>query len=140
MTSKNLKNEDSELLTPNTTGDTIASLVESKLGCPYEWGAAGPDSFDCSGLTYWAHQQVGISIPRTEQAQAQEGEEVSIDDLQPGDLLFYDCVGEGNISHVTTFVGGTSMIHAPQEGEFVKYADMTSGYWTERFITARRLW
>lgn len=91
MTSKNLKNEDSELLTPNTTGDTIASLVESKLGCPYEWGAAGPDSFDCSGLTYWAHQQVGISIPRTEQAKAQEGEEVSIDDLQPGDLLFYDC-------------------------------------------------
>ena len=48
--------------------------------------------------------------------------------------------GEGNISHVTTFVGGTSMIHAPQEGEVVKYADMTSGYWTERFITARRLW
>ena len=51
MTSKNLKNEDSELLTPNTTGDTIASLVESKLGCPYEWGAAGPDAFDCSRLT-----------------------------------------------------------------------------------------
>lgn len=140
MTSKNLKNEDSELLTPNTTGDTIASLVESKLGCPYEWGAAGPDSFDCSGLTYWAHQQVGISIPRTEQDQAQEGEEVSIDDLQPGDLLFYDCAGEGNISHVTTFVGGTSMIHAPEEGDVVKYADLTSGYWSERFMTARRLW
>lgn len=65
---------------------------------------------------------------------------MSIDDLQPGDLLFYDCAGEGNISHVTTFVGGTSMIHAPEEGDVVKYADLTSGYWSERFMTARRLW
>ena len=124
----------------NTTGDTIASLVESKLGCPYEPGAAGPDSFDCSGLTQWAFKQVGISIPRTPLDQSTSGVEVSLSELQPGDLLFYDCSGKGSVSHVTTFVGGTSMIHAPRQNEVVCYTDMNINYWTQRFKTARRLW
>ena len=138
MTSKNLKNEDSELLNPNTTGDTIASLVESKLGCPFEWGACGPDSFDCSGLAYWAHQKVGIVIPRVSRDQGACGSPV--DYLQPGDLMFYDTEGKGNITHVTIFIVGSLMIHAPQPGDVVKYTDMNYHYWQQRFKGARRYW
>ena len=138
--SKNLKNEESELIGPNTTGDTIASLVESKLGCPYEWGAAGPDSFDCSGLAYWVHQQVGIGIPRVSSDQGSSGTPIGVDDLQPGDLMFYDTDGSGTIGHTTIYVGGTSMIHAPQPGDVVKYTDMNYEYWTSRFMGARRYW
>ena len=136
----NLRNEDSDLFTSNNTGDTIASLAESKLGCPYEWGATGPDHFDCSGLAYWAHQQVGISIPRLSSDQGASGIEISIPYLQPGDLMFYDTDGSGSITHTTIFVGGTSMIHAPGENKVVKYTDMNSSYWTSKFKVAKRYW
>lgn len=136
----NLRNEDSDLLYSNNTGNTIASLVESKLGCPYEWGAAGPNSFDCSGLAYWAHQQVGISIPRVSSDQGASGTPISVGDLQPGDLMFYDTAGSGSITHTTIYVGGTSMIHAPKPGDVVKYTDMNYDYWTTKFKGARRYW
>ena len=122
------------------TGDEIADLVESRLGYPYEWGAAGPNSFDCSGLAYWAHQQVGIYIPRKSSGQGASGTPISVYDLEPGDLLFFDTEGSGRITHTTIYVGGNTMIHAPQPGEVVKEADMNSGYWRSRFMGARRYW
>ena len=82
--------------------------------------------------------KVGIGIPRVSTEQGAGGSPFS--DLQPGDLMFYDTAGEGNITHVTIFVGGTSMIHAPQPGDVVKYTDMNYDYWQQRFKGARRYW
>ncbi len=83
---------------------------------PYVWGATGPDQFDCSGLMVWAYQQVGKSLPRSSQAQAQGGIPVSRDNLQPGDLvIFYD-----DASHVGMYVGDGNMVHASTFGVPVK--------------------
>jgi len=91
----------------------------SKLGSPYEYGAAGPGSFDCSGLVQWAYKQAGVTVPRTSQAQAGVGTPVAQQDLQPGDIVaFY---GGG---HVGIDAGNGNVIHAPDYGQPVKVAPM----------------
>ncbi|MBZ8178171.1 endopeptidase [Corynebacterium poyangense] len=95
-----------------SSGNAIVDAARSKIGAPYAWGAAGPDAFDCSGLVYWAHQQVGKHIPRTSQAQAAAGTPVPLSDLQPGDVVaFY-----GGASHVGIYVGNNTIIDALQSG------------------------
>jgi len=91
----------------------------SKLGSPYEYGAAGPGSFDCSGLVQWAYKQAGVNVPRTSQAQAGVGTPVAQQDLQPGDIVaFY---GGG---HVGIYAGNGNVVHAPDFGQPVKVAPM----------------
>ncbi len=95
----------------------------TKVGSPYSWGAAGPDSFDCSGLMYWAYQQLGKSIPRTSQAQLAGGTPVSRDQLQPGDLIgFYE-----GITHVGMYVGNGMIIHASTYGVPVQVVPIAQG-------------
>ena len=67
----------------------VVDAAISRTGAPYVYGAAGPDSFDCSGLVQWSHAQAGKSIPRTSQAQIAGGQPVSLDQLQPGDIVGY---------------------------------------------------
>jgi len=86
-----------------------------KQGSPYAWGATGPSSFDCSGLTQWAYKQAGVSLPRSSNAQADAGKSVSEGDLQPGDLMFFY-----SDSHVGIYIGNGQIVHAPTEGENVK--------------------
>jgi len=101
------------------TGVGVEALraAATKLGRPYVWGASGPGSFDCSGLTSWAFKKVGITLPRSSSAQAKVGTPVSFADLQPGDLVFY----YSPVSHVGIYAGGGKMINAPQSGDVVKY-------------------
>lgn len=96
----------------STDGQAIVNAVRSKIGAPYAWGAAGPNSFDCSGLTSWAYQQVGKSIPRTSQAQASGGQQVPIDQLQPGDIVVY----YSGASHVAIYAGNGMIIDALNSG------------------------
>jgi cell wall-associated NlpC family hydrolase len=91
------------------------------LGKPYRYGAEGPNSFDCSGLTSWAFQQAGITLPRSSSQQARVGTPVSRDELRPGDLLFF----YQPVSHVGIYVGKNMMINAPQTGDVVKYSDIS---------------
>ncbi|MDR7303093.1 cell wall-associated NlpC family hydrolase [Haloactinomyces albus] len=91
----------------------------SKQGSPYVWGAEGPNRFDCSGLMYWAYNQVGVSIPRSSSAQAQTGKPVSASQLQPGDLIFY----YSPVSHVGMYVGNGKAVHAPTAGSTVHVTD-----------------
>ena len=93
-------------------GQAIVNAVRSKVGAPYAWGAAGPSAFDCSGLTTWAYQQVGKTIPRTSQAQAAQGQRVPLDQLQPGDIIAY----YGGASHVGIYVGNGMIIDALNSG------------------------
>lgn len=102
----------------------VVSAAESKLGDPYEWGATGPNAFDCSGLMQWAYGQAGIKIPRTSQEQRSAGEVISLSDAQPGDLVTYSYPGEsGNPTpgnHVGMYIAPGTMIDAPTQGEDVK--------------------
>ncbi|MFF3463173.1 NlpC/P60 family protein [Streptomyces sp. NPDC001984] len=94
------------------------SAAQSRIGSPYVYGASGPSSFDCSGLTSWAYAQAGVGIPRTSQAQANAGTRIyNQSDLKVGDLvLFY-----GDLHHVGLYAGNGQVLHAPRTGTVVRY-------------------
>jgi cell wall-associated NlpC family hydrolase len=94
-----------------------------QLGKPYRWGAAGPDSFDCSGLTMWAWGHAGVSLPHSSRGQYGYGRHVSRSDLQPGDLVFFG----SPIHHVGIYVGGGRYIAAPHTGDVVGFRDVNRG-------------
>ncbi len=114
---------------PDASAAQIAiGAADSALGSPYVWGTAGPDTFDCSGLTSWAYAQAGVYLPHSSAAQASSGAVVSsLSQAQPGDLLFF----YSPISHVALYVGGGTMIHArhPGPGGEVQYGSV-AGYGT----------
>lgn len=92
----------------------------TQQGKPYVWAAEGPDSFDCSGLLYWAYRQVGVSLPRPSRDQATVGNAVPREQIRPGDLIaFYRPV-----SHIGIYVGNGKLVHAPQGGDVVKVASV----------------
>jgi peptidoglycan DL-endopeptidase CwlO len=97
------------------------SFARNQLGKPYVWGATGPDSFDCSGLTQAAYKAAGVTLPRTTYDQVNVGTRVSESDLQPGDLIFF----YSDVSHVGLYIGNGEMIHAPHTGTVVKIAPIT---------------
>ena len=93
----------------------------AQLGDPYVYGAAGPNAFDCSGLTMYAWNAAGVSLPHSAAAQYSSLRHVSISNLQPGDLVFY----YSGISHVAIYIGGGRIIHAPHPGASVEIAPMS---------------
>jgi cell wall-associated NlpC family hydrolase len=109
---------------PPSSHGAAAAVAEAQrqLGKPYEWGAAGPDSFDCSGLTMWAWRAAGVSLPHYSGAQYQQTTHIPLDQLQPGDLVFF----YSDLSHVGIYVGNGQMIHAPHSGDVVRYASIFS--------------
>lgn len=105
----------------SSQAEKAIAFARNAIGKPYVWGATGPNSYDCSGLTQAAWKAAGVSLPRTTWDQVNAGERVSMSDLQPGDLIFfYD-----DISHVGLYIGGGNMIHAPHTGTVVKIAPIT---------------
>jgi cell wall-associated NlpC family hydrolase len=94
----------------------VVDYARSRLGLPYVWAAAGPDSFDCSGLVLWCYAKIGISLPHSSQEQINCGQRVSQKDLQPGDLVFFG----SPIHHVGMYIGGGQMIEAPHTGANVR--------------------
>lgn len=90
----------------------IVGAALAQVGKPYGWGSAGPDAFDCSGLMVWAYGQNGISIPRTSQAQLAGGTPVSLDALQPGDIIGY----YPGVTHVGMYIGNGMVVHSSDYG------------------------
>ncbi len=101
----------------------------SRVGMPYVWGAAGPTSFDCSGLVQWSLAQAGVTMPRVAADQARTGPAVPVSRLQPGDLLFYytDPTAPDYISHVAIYLGKGLMIQAPEPGMDVQIVPVDLG-------------
>jgi cell wall-associated NlpC family hydrolase len=97
---------------------TVIQAALSRIGSPYSWGASGPSAFDCSGLVMWSFQQAGISLPHSSQALAQGGQPVSMDQMQPGDLVTY----YSDASHVGIYIGDGMMVHASTYGTPVRVA------------------
>ena len=107
---------------PSGVAATAIAFALRQLGKPYQWGAAGPNAYDCSGLVYAAYAAAGIHIARTTFQWRQDGPVVPLPDIQPGDLLF-SAGSDGtssNPGHVVMYLGGGQVIQAPQTGEDVQ--------------------
>ena len=96
--------------------DTAVQAALSQLGKPYRYAAAGPDAYDCSGLTSWAWAQAGVSLPHSSRMQYAATTRISRDQLQPGDLVFYG----SPIHHVAIYLDGTRVVEAPSTGANVR--------------------
>lgn len=107
---------------PNARAGAAVQYAENKLGDEYVYAAAGPGTFDCSGLTMMAWEQAGVSLPHNAAAQYDSITHVSRSELEPGDLVFYN-YGEG-ITHVAIYVGNGTVIHAPHTGTVVQYGQV----------------
>jgi cell wall-associated NlpC family hydrolase len=101
---------------PNGGAQAAVDAALSQVGKPYQWGASGPDSYDCSGLTMWAWGQAGVSLPHNSGAQYSATPRVAQGDWQPGDLLFYG----SPIHHVAMYIGNGQMVEAPYTGLSVR--------------------
>jgi cell wall-associated NlpC family hydrolase len=111
----------------------VVGIAMRYLGTPYVWGGASPAGFDCSGFVMYVFSQIGVSLPHSSYAQYGYGSPVSLADLQPGDLVFFDGLG-----HVGIYVGGGSFIHSPHTGDVVKISSI-SGWYASTFVGGRRL-
>ncbi|KIF68354.1 hypothetical protein HY68_06465 [Streptomyces sp. AcH 505] len=103
---------------PTSRAAAAVAFAYGALGKPYVWGATGPNSFDCSGLTQAAWRAAGVSLPRTTYTQINAGRRVSRSELAPGDLVFF----YSGVSHVGLYIGNGQMIHAPRPGTPVRVA------------------
>jgi cell wall-associated NlpC family hydrolase len=118
--------------TTSTQGGKAVAFAYAQLGKPYQWGATGPGSYDCSGLAQAAWAAAGVSIPRTTYAQWAALPHISTSALEPGDLLYFDGVG-----HVAIYVGGGDIIDAPQTGMDVQKIPL-SGWYKSTLVGAAR--
>ncbi|MQY16339.1 hypothetical protein SRB5_65370 [Streptomyces sp. RB5] len=105
---------------PNRRAAAAVSYAMAQVGKPYVWGASGPNSYDCSGLTQAAWRAAGVSLPRTTFTQINAGRRVSRGELAPGDLVFF----YSSVSHVGMYIGNGQMVHAPRPGAAVRTAPL----------------
>jgi cell wall-associated NlpC family hydrolase len=117
----------------SSVGGRVVQIAMQYLGHPYQWGAAGPDAFDCSGLVVYVFAQVGISLPHYTGDLWAGGVPVGRGDLQPGDLVFFYGIG-----HVGIYIGGDQFIHAPHTGDVVKISSLNEGSYASSYDGARR--
>ena len=126
----------------SVSASSVVSFAKSKLGKPYVWGAQGPNSFDCSGFTYYLFKtKAKIALPRTSSAQSTYGKYVSKSNLRAGDLVFFDTNGSnnGNVSHAGIYIGSGKFIHASSTQGKVVISDLSSGHYSRAFVNGRRV-
>jgi peptidoglycan DL-endopeptidase CwlO len=118
---------------PPSTHGGVVGIAMRYLGTPYRWGGASPSGFDCSGFVMYVFAQIGVSLPHSTYAMYSMGTPVSLGQLQPGDLVFFNGLG-----HMGIYIGGGQFIHSPHTGDVVKISAM-SGYYASAFVGARRV-
>jgi len=109
---------------PYMTDDeyAVVSYALDQVGKPYVWGTAGPDTYDCSGLILRSYAQIGIDLPHNAAAQYNQTATISRDELQPGDLVFYN-----DLSHMGMYIGNGLIVHAPNSRTVVKVVELDHG-------------
>ncbi len=126
------------LSTDTSMGNAILAEAEKYLGVPYVWGGTSPSGFDCSGLVQYVCNSLGISVNRVAEDQFKNGTPVNKDELQPGDLVFFE--QNGYIHHVGIYAGDGMMLHAPRTGDVVKYQSIETDYYRSEYAGARRVY
>ena len=125
---------DGAIIAPPARYGGVVGIAMRYLGVPYRWGGASPSGgFDCSGFTMYVFAQIGVSLPHYTGAQWGMGSPVSRDQLEAGDLVFFNGLG-----HMGIYIGGGNFIHAPHTGDVVKISPMT-GWYASTYVGARRL-
>jgi peptidoglycan DL-endopeptidase CwlO len=118
-----------------TRAQQVVAIAMRYLGIPYVWGGMSPSQgFDCSGLVSYVYAQIGISLPHHAAAQYNYGVPVSRDDLQPGDLVFFNGLG-----HMGMYIGAGQFIHAPHTGDVVEISSLYEGWYASTWVGARRI-
>lgn len=118
--------------------DGVIATALALRGVPYRNGGADPAGFDCSGFTQYVYARHGVTLPRAVREQYRVGEKVDGDDLEVGDLLFFTTEARG-ATHVGIAIGGDQFVHAPSSTGVVRVERFTAGYWSRRFVGARRV-
>lgn len=119
-------------------GDQIAEIARQQLGIRYRYGGSSPEQgFDCSGLVYFTHSQLGIRVPRVSRDQYRAATRLALAQAQPGDLLFFS--DQARLSHVGIYVGDGRFIHAPAKGRAVEIGSLETPYYRRYFAGAGRL-
>ena len=125
--------DDTTYAPPPSKYGGVVGIAMQYLGTPYVYGGASPSGFDCSGFVMYVFAQIGVSLPHNAAAQYGYGMPVSRDQLQPGDLVFFNGLGHDGI-----YIGGGQFIHSPHTGDVVKISSMT-GWYASTYVGARRL-
>ncbi len=112
----------------------VVGIAMQYLGVPYVWGGASPGGFDCSGFVSFVYAQMGVSLPHHAADQYNYGVPVSRDQLEPGDLVFFDGLG-----HVGIYIGGGQFVHAPHTGDVVKISSLDDSWYSATYVGARRI-
>ncbi len=121
-----------------SVGSEIVIRAISLLGAPYRYGGSGPTAFDCSGLVKYIHEEIGIGVPRTAAEQYRAAEPVRMEEIEPGDLVFFRTRGK-QVSHVGIYAGSGRFVHAPQTGRPVEIRALDDGYYRPRLAGVGRL-
>ena len=126
----------------SSSASSVIAYAKTLLGKPYVWGAPGPNSFDCSGFSFYVFKTIaGIVLPRTSSAQSKYGTSVSWSNLKAGDLMFFDTNGanNGQVSHVGLYIGNGQMIHASSSQRKIVITSVNTSYYKNAFVNARRV-
>lgn len=119
------------------SGVDLKHAVDEVVGTPYKWGGNTVKGFDCSGFILYIFNQYDVDLPRTSKAQSEEGVKVSKDELQPGDLVFFNTFGKG-VSHAGIYLGNNEFAHA-SSSKGVRISKLSEDYYEKRYVTARRI-
>ena len=119
---------------PDARYGGVVGIAMQFLGVPYVWGGSSPSGFDCSGLIMYAYGQMGVSLPHHAASQYGMGVPVSRDQLQAGDLVFFNGLG-----HAGIYIGGGQFIHAPHSGDVVKISSLSDSWYASTWFGARRI-
>ena len=119
---------------PDARYGGVVGIAMQYLGTPYVWGGASPGGFDCSGFIMYVYAQVGVSLPHHAASQYGMGTPVSRDQLQPGDLVFFNGLG-----HAGIYIGGGQFIHSPHTGDVVKISSLSDSWYASTWVGARRI-
>lgn len=124
----------------NTVANAVIETARDNLGVKYASNKCTPeDGFDSSGFVYYCFKQSGIDIPRRVKDQIKFGTEVGYDDLIPGDIAFFSAEEGGKANFCGLYAGGGLIIYSPAPGGAVKTANITTSYWTARFVSGARI-
>jgi len=123
----------------NNINNNIEKTAKSLLGTDYQYGATGPYQYDCSSFTKYVFSKQGINLPRVSREQAKRGQFVSGNQLQKGDLIFFDSKKSDQVSHVGIYLGGGNFIHASSAQDKVTISNLSSNYYSKHFKWGRRV-